>query len=105
MTKRILILILVFVFALSATALAVTKSKTLTFDKSPMGKVIFSGATHAAAGLKCGDCHNPDMFPKKKQGTVSIKMKDIYSGKLCGKCHDGKTAFKAMGNCGKCHKK
>ena len=96
---------MVFVFAFAATAMAVTKSKTLIFDKSRMGKVTFSGKVHAEAGFKCGDCHNPDMFAKKKQGAVSIKMKEIYSGKLCGKCHDGKTAFKAMGNCGKCHKR
>ena len=101
MRAKILILAVVFVFVLSSFALAVTASKTLTFDKSPMGKVTFSGKIHST--FKCGDCHNPDMFAKKKQGSVMIKMNDLYAGKLCGKCHDGKTAFKAMGNCAKCH--
>jgi len=101
--KMIMILAVALVFALSASALAVTASKELVFDKSPMGKVTFSGKVHSA--FKCEECHNPEMFPKKKQGTVSIKMANLYAGKLCGKCHDGNTAFKALGSCNKCHKK
>jgi len=103
--KKALILSLVLVFAVASVALAVPASKDLVFDKSPMGKVTFSGKIHAEKGLKCIDCHNPEMFPKQKKGTVTIKMSEIYAGKLCGKCHDGKTAFKAMGSCTKCHKK
>lgn len=102
-TRKIIVLCIAFVFLLTATALAVTASKELKFTKSSMGTVTFSGKTHSA--FKCPDCHNADMFPKKKQGAASIKMADIYAGKLCGKCHDGKTAFKAMGSCTKCHKK
>ena len=103
MRARILVLAVVLVFVLSSFALAVTASKDLVFDKSQMGKVTFSGKTHSK--FKCGECHNPDMFAMKKQGAVNIKMNDLYAGKLCGKCHDGKSAFKAMGNCIKCHKK
>lgn len=103
MRYKSLILALVLVFALSSLAMAVTASKELVFDKSPMGKVTFSGKVHSA--FKCTECHNPDMFQKKKQGSVSIMMAKIYAGNLCGKCHDGKTAFKAMGSCNKCHKK
>ena len=105
MKKKALILSLVLVFVLSSMALAVTASKELVFDKSKLGKVTFSGKIHADKGFKCKDCHNPQMFPKQKKGTVTIKMADMYAGKLCGKCHNGKTAFKAMGNCTKCHKK
>ena len=96
--KKILILCIVLIFALSATALAVTKSKELVYDKSPMGKVIFSGKTHSA--FKCDDCHNPDMFAKKKKGGVSIMMAKLYAGNLCGnsdnqcfKCCDGGPVF------------
>jgi len=103
MKFKAFILAIVLVFAISTLALAVTSSKDLVFDKSPMGKVTFSGKVHSA--FKCEECHNPDTFPKKKQGTVSIKMSRIYAGQLCGKCHDGKTAFKALGNCARCHKK
>jgi c(7)-type cytochrome triheme protein len=34
-----------------------------------------------------------------------MKMADIYAGKMCGECHNGKRAFKPAGNCAKCHKK
>jgi len=31
-------------------------------------------------------------------------MKAMESGKSCGACHDGKTAFSVKGDCAKCHK-
>lgn len=103
MKAKVLVLAVVFVFALASFALAVTASKTLTFDKSSMGKVTFSGKTHSK--FKCAECHNPEMFAKKQQGATPIKMADIYKGNLCGKCHNGTVAFKAMGSCSKCHVK
>ena len=51
----------------------------------------------------CKDCHNDGLFPKMKQGTVKITMEQIYAGKLCGTCHNGKKAFEAKGNCQRCH--
>ena len=101
--KKACILSLTLVLFMISTALAVTASKEIVFDKSPMGKVTFSGAVHSS--FECKDCHNTDLFPKQKKGAVSFKMQDIYAGKYCGKCHDGKTAFKALGNCIRCHKK
>ncbi len=70
-----------------------------------MGKVTFDGTIHKEAGNKCKDCHNKGMFPKMKQGTVTITMNDIYAGKLCGVCHNGERAFDAKGNCARCHVK
>lgn len=87
------------------TALAVGPGKTLEFKSSSMGTVEFDGAVHKNAGLVCADCHNPTMFPKMKQGTVKITMNDLYAGKYCGKCHDGKKAFWIKGNCARCHHK
>ena len=86
-------------------SLAVPASKQLEFTKSSMGKVTFSGKVHADAGIKCKECHNKDTFPKMKQGTVTIKMSEIYAGKLCGVCHNGQRAFAAKGNCNRCHKR
>jgi len=86
-----------------AVALAVPASKTIEFNKSPMGVVKFDGTVHKEAGMKCKDCHNKEMFPKMKQGTVTITMDQIYAGKLCGVCHNGKRAFDAKGNCARCH--
>jgi c(7)-type cytochrome triheme protein len=55
---------------------------------------------------KCDDCHAGDapIFGQKVSGT-GFKMKDMYAGKFCGACHNGKKAFKAMGGCMKCHPK
>jgi c(7)-type cytochrome triheme protein len=68
-----------------------------------MGVVKFDGTLHKEAGNVCKDCHNAEMFPKMKQGTVAITMDQIYAGKLCGVCHNGNRAFDAQGNCARCH--
>jgi c(7)-type cytochrome triheme protein len=102
--KKVVLLIVACLFFVSGAALAVPAGKTLEFTKSPMGKVIFSGEDHAEAGIKCKECHNPEMFPKMKQGTVEITMEKIYAGELCGKCHNGTRAFEAKKNCKECHK-
>ncbi len=103
--QRLAILIVTVLFVSSSVVLAVPAKKTLTFDKSPMGVVTFSGTVHKDAGVKCKECHNKDMFPKMKQGTVKISMDAIYASKLCGVCHNGGRAFDAKGNCGRCHVK
>lgn len=55
---------------------------------------------------KCDACHGgaTPLFAQKI-GEGGTKMKDMYAGKACGACHDGKKAFKAQGGCMKCHKK
>ncbi len=103
--KKVVLLIVAGLFFVSGIALAVPPGKTLEFTKSPMGKVTFSGKVHADAAVKCKECHNPETFPKMKQGTVEISMAKIYAGELCGKCHNGTRAFAAKANCAKCHKR
>ncbi len=103
--KKLTLLLVVLVLGAVTAALAVPPGKTLTFDKSPMGAVVFSGTIHKDAGVSCKECHNPEMFPKMKQGTVEITMAKIYAGELCGKCHNGTRAFEAKKNCTRCHKK
>ena len=103
--KKFVLLIVAGLFLVSGSALAVPPGKTLEFTKSSMGKVTFSGKIHADAGVKCMECHNPETFPKMKQGTVEIKMAKIYAGELCGKCHNGKRAFAAKTSCTRCHKR
>jgi c(7)-type cytochrome triheme protein len=102
MQKQIAGISLLFTIMASTAAVAVGPERQLEFD-SPNGAVIFDGATHKSAGLTCPDCHNKDLFPKMKQGTVKITMKDLYAGQYCGKCHDGKSSFMIKGNCIKCH--
>ncbi|HHN63945.1 MAG TPA: cytochrome C [Nitrospirae bacterium] len=103
--RKALILALVIAVALAfiGTALAVPPGKTVEFKDGKMGKVIFDGKKHANAGMKCSDCH-PKVF-KMKKGADKITMKDIYAGKFCGTCHNGKKAFKPQTGCKKCHHK
>lgn len=103
--KNLLCLVAATLLLSSSVALAVPAQKTLEFNKSPMGLVKFDGSIHKDAGAVCKDCHNKEMFPKMKQGTVTITMNEIYAGKLCGVCHNGKRAFEAQGNCARCHVK
>lgn len=103
MMKKLIVLALVFLLTCSGMALAVGNKKTLEFNDSPMGKVVFDGTLHKEAGNKCKDCHNEGMFPKMKQGTVKITMEEIYAGNLCGVCHNGQRAFDAKSNCNRCH--
>ena len=88
------------------SVMAVPPGKTVEFA-SPMGKVTFDGKVHAAAGLKCADCHmKPKLFQMKK-GADKITMAAMHKGEFCGACHDGKKAFstKTPADCKKCHKK
>lgn len=103
--KKITLLLSILIFCVATAVVAVPAKKTLTFDKASMGPVEFSGQVHKDAGIKCKECHNTEMFPKMKQGTVEITMKQIYAGDLCGKCHDGTRAFAAKKSCKRCHVK
>ena len=90
---------------LSSSALAVPPGMKNEYAGGGLGKVTFDGKTHADAKKVCNDCH-PKVFQMKKNST-KITMAEINSGKQCGTCHDGKTAFKAgdPANCTTCHKK
>ena len=105
MKKQIAAIGLILMFLVTGYALAVGPGKSLEFEGSPTGTVVFDGTAHKKAGLACSDCHNPEIFPKMKQGTIKITMNDLYAGKYCGRCHDGKKAFIIMGNCARCHHK
>ncbi len=63
--------------------------------------VLFSHQSHGKSN-KCGDCHST-LFPMKK-GKTRVTMDALYQGRLCGSCHNGKTAF-ASSDCAKCHGK
>lgn len=83
----------------------------LVFDKAKMGAVKFPHKVHAETIGNCDTCHGgkEPIFPQKK--TEGLKMADMYAGKECGFCHDGKkkqgdkVIFAAKTSCMKCHKK
>lgn len=82
----------------------------INFDKAKMGAVKFPHKVHAEKAGSCDVCHGGEtpVFNKEK---TELKMKDMYDGKSCGTCHDGKkkigdkVVFAAKGACAKCHKK
>ena len=88
----------------ASTALAIQPGKTVTWE-TPMGKVVFDGKNHFDAKVQCLECHSK-IF-KMKKGSADMKMADIFAGKYCGKCHNGKRSFAAndKDNCSICHKK
>jgi c(7)-type cytochrome triheme protein len=103
MTKQLAAISLLLTLLASGSALAVGPGRILDFNEDTMGMVVFDGTTHKNAGLDCKDCHNPDVFPKMKQGSVKMTMKEMYEGKFCGKCHDGKNGFLIKASCDRCH--
>ncbi len=105
MKGNVVVLSLTVALLAGGNAMAVGPGKTLEFKGSPMGTVVFDGTSHKNAGLTCSDCHNPELFPKMKQGTVKITMNDLYAGKYCGRCHNGVKAFLIKDNCTRCHHK
>jgi c(7)-type cytochrome triheme protein len=101
--RKVTTLIVSVLLITAGAAFAIQGGKVLEFKNSPLGTVKFDGAVHNKAAASCKECHTDGMFPKMKQGTVKITMDEIYAGKLCGACHDGKKAFDAKGNCQRCH--
>lgn len=85
--------------------------EVINFDKAKMGNVAFPHKKHAEMVGSCDVCHGgkEPIFPQKK--TEGMKMADMYAGKDCGFCHDGKkkqgdkVIFEAKKSCMKCHKK
>jgi c(7)-type cytochrome triheme protein len=83
----------------------------INYDKAKMGKVAFPHKVHAETLGTCDACHGgkEPLFAQKK--TEGMKMADMYAGKGCGFCHDGKkkqgekVIFEAKKGCMKCHKK
>ncbi len=70
----------------------------INIQTQTVGKVIFSHKIH---GTKCNACH-PKIF-KKKNNSNHASMKEMESGKSCGSCHNGDTAFSVTGDCVTCH--
>lgn len=71
---------------------------TMTIGKNNTA-VKFNHESHMQY-FPCSDCHSKT-FPMSKDKT-KISMSDLYQGKYCGSCHDGKKAFVST-DCSKCH--
>ena len=75
-------------------------TKELTYKVKDAGDVKFSHKAHGKLH-GCGDCHTAIYLPAS--GNKPVGMAAMESGKSCGACHDGKSAFTVKENCDKCH--
>ena len=77
----------------------VLDSKMESMKKAGVKPVLFPHWFHRIR-FKCKVCHE-DIFILKK-GANDINMRDIMSGKFCGKCHNGMVAWEPL-YCDRCH--
>jgi len=105
MRPKFIWLLTVVSFLVSGLAYGAAMQDIIYQGDTATDEAIFHGDKHLKRGLKCVDCHNKGMFPKKKKGATVVTMKDIQQGKFCGKCHNGKTAFGIDHHCDRCHPK
>lgn len=77
------------------------KTKDITFNLKNVSPATFSHSFHIQV-YKCADCHTKTFPYRAVVGKAT--MEDMYKGKSCGSCHNGKDAFAAAGDCGTCHK-
>lgn len=75
--------------------------KDITFNLKGVSPALFSHNFHLQL-YKCADCHTKTFPYRAVVGKAT--MDDMFKGKSCGTCHNGKDAFAATGDCGKCHK-
>ncbi len=66
-----------------------------------VGPVVFSHRRHAVAGETCSTCH-PAIFEEEAVDPGALLMKDMYAGRTCGACHDGRHSFSST-ECAACH--
>ena len=50
--------------------------------------------------LGCKNCHNPDLYPYKRNPTT---MKEMKRGASCGACHGRKNVSFSLKACDRCH--
>jgi len=76
-------------------------TKELTFEVKDAGNSPFSHKLHGGM-YACGDCHTSIYATERSKTRIS--MQEMESGKSCGACHEGKTAFSVKTKCEACHK-
>jgi c(7)-type cytochrome triheme protein len=78
------------------------KPRAVTYKVKGATEAVFSHDLHIAkTGGKCRSCHNGKVITGSEK---AVTMTAMEKGKTCGACHNDKTAFTVVGNCGRCHK-
>ncbi|MCC0006846.1 MAG: hypothetical protein H6876_01810 [Hyphomicrobiaceae bacterium] len=101
--KRVLLAVVALAL-ISAVAAHAEYGDVVLNDRSEaagMRPVIFPHWYHRTV-YKCRVCHAELGF-KMEVGANRISMSDLYYGRFCAECHNGKTAWGIEGNCGRCH--
>ena len=75
------------------------KVKDVSYSVKSTGATLFSHNKHLANTPDCATCH-PRLFKAGKNRTFT--MAEMYKGRSCGACHDGKKAF-SVTKCEQCH--
>ncbi|OGP17422.1 MAG: hypothetical protein A2V21_302075 [Deltaproteobacteria bacterium GWC2_55_46] len=75
------------------------KAKAEELEAIGLSPVIFPHWVHRI-NFECKACHQ-ELFQMKRSDAIT--MTEIFEGKLCGACHNGKVAFDAAESCEMCH--
>jgi c(7)-type cytochrome triheme protein len=94
--------VVILILGLQGRAFA-TGGEDILFNRSPLGPVVFSHNRHVQDhNLECDQCH-PGLYPTQGR-SKPVGMSEMFDGKSCGACHNGRKAFAVQGDCSKCHK-
>ena len=78
------------------------KPRNVPFRMRGATEVVFSHANHIAKTKgQFKSCHNGKVIVAKAR---NVTMAEMEKGRMCGACHNDKTAFTVAGNCNLCHK-
>jgi c(7)-type cytochrome triheme protein len=101
--KKVLIGALVPLF-LATGAGAKIGGGDVTFRVHDAGNVVYSHDLHVGKiGLSCTKCHSLIYSRDANNSRDKTTMAGMQSGKSCGACHNGQTAFAVTKNCDRCH--
>ena len=78
----------------------VMREKTMEMEAKGLAPVVYPHWYHRLF-YECKACHQD--IVQMRRGTNSITHARIDEGKVCGACHNGKTAFSSKENCKRCH--
>lgn len=78
----------------------VMREETKEMEAKGLAPVVYPHWYHRLF-YECKACHQ-DII-QTKRGTNSITHARMDEGKVCGACHNGKTAFSSTGDCKRCH--
>ncbi len=76
-------------------------TRELLYKEKSTGDIVFSHKFHTTL-YGCAACHTTVFKTTRSQ--VKVSMQKMETGKSCGRCHDGKTAFSVKDKCESCHK-